>query len=80
MNIVQIRSLDKGENEWKEYLVKYHTEIKEECIINIDFVCLETKKTQPTEFYPPKFGLELEANRGWYVFSRNLLAGGIRDF
>ena len=40
---------------------------------------IRDRKTQPTEFYPPKFGLESEANRGWYLFLRNLLTGGIRD-
>ena len=41
---------------------------------------IRDRKTQPTEFNPPNFGRESEANRGWYLFSCNLLTGGIRDF
>ena len=41
---------------------------------------IRDQKTQPTEFYPAKCGLESEANRGWYLFLRNLLAGGFREF
>ena len=44
-------------------------------LLLIFLVVLETEKHNP-----PNFGLKSEANRGWYLFLSNLLAGGIRDF